>query len=238
MSPVLALLALAPIHAASAVEYRTTSVEGQPVRIIEINLRDPRVRIGVITASGFPKSDETFDSMVHRTAPAVAINGAYFDKHTKRPIGDIRVSGRTIYEGLMGTCLAVGADNSCRITRVVPGHRPNWSPFSTVLGCGPALLLNGHLDVQPTAEGFHDPHVVGSTYRMGVGYKKNGTLVLANIRGMVTFGQEAAIFRELGCVAAMNLDAGASQAMFVNGKVVQEPSRRLTNLLAVWISRK
>ena len=51
--------------------------------------------------------------------------------------------------------------------RVVWGHAADWSGFQTVLACGPALVLNGQMDVQPELEGFHDPHVMGATAAHG-----------------------------------------------------------------------
>ena len=203
-----------------------------------VNLKDPRVEVGVITANGFPKADETFQSMIARENPTLAVDGAYFDKTTKIPIGDVRERGQTLFEGMMGTCLAIDGLNQCHILRVTKGHAMNWEPYPTVLGCGPALLLNGKVDVDWQTEGFHDPHVMGSKNRMGVGYTKGGQMIIANILGAVTYEQEAGIFQQLGCYEAMNLDAGASQAIYFDKKYIQQPGRNLTNLLAVWVHDK
>ncbi len=53
----------------------------------------------------------------------------------------------------------------------------------------------------------------------------------------VTFARFGQVMKGLGCVDAMNLDAGASLGMHVFGRTYVSPSRRLTNLFAVWIDR-
>lgn len=217
------------------VRYYSTVLVGAPVKVVDIDLNDPRVEVGLITANSFPNGDESFQSMVKRENPTIAIDGGYFDKSSKRPIGDIRANGQTLFTGMMGTCLAIDDENRCKCIRVPRGHRQNWDSYSTVLGCGPALLLNGKVDVQWEREGFRDPHVIGRAARMGVGYTKSGHMLLASIGSAVTFEEEADVFKQLGCYEAMNLDAGASQAMYVKGEFVQTPGRSLTNLLAIWV---
>jgi hypothetical protein len=233
MTPILFLLALQ--RPPNPVRYYETVIDSMPVRVVEANIRDPRVDVGIITADGFPGRDESFESMIQRGAPTVAVDGAYFDGFTKYPISDIRIRGRNLFTGMMGTCLAIDGTNQCRIGRVKLGHATNWAGYQTVLGCGPALILDGKIDVKSAKEGFQDPSIMGATSRMGVGYTKVGNLIIANVRAAVTFQQEAEVFSKLGCYEAMNLDAGASQAMYVNGHYVQTPGRRLTNLLAVWV---
>jgi exopolysaccharide biosynthesis protein len=49
----------------------------------------------------------------------------------------------------------------------------------------------------------------------------------------VTLGHLALIMRTLGCVDAMNLDGGASMAMYYRGRVILPAGRRLTNILTI-----
>lgn len=218
------------------VSFSERTVAGLPVRTIEVRAMDPRVRVSVVVAQGFPGGDEAFGSMLARTKPVAAINGAYFAKDTKYPIGDIVVGGEVIHQGRMGTALTITADRKLDIRRVERHRTQDWSAFETVLACGPALILDGKVDVQFEQEGFRDPHVTGRTQRMGVGIRADGALVLAHIRRPVSFREAATVFQGLGCTEAMNLDGGASLAMSFRGRVIQAPGRRLTNLLAVWVS--
>ena len=84
------------------------------------------------------------------------------------------------------------------------------------------------------AEGFHDPHVVGAAARVAVGYTRDGHLLLVRVLTPVTFGREAVVMQALGCQGAMNLDAGASTAMYYRGTYLATPGRRLTNLLCIY----
>jgi exopolysaccharide biosynthesis protein len=212
------------------------SAAGVPCRVIQVNLADPRVHVSVQTASGCPSGAEPFSTLVARSHPTIAVNGAYFSKGTLKPIGDIVSGGRLVTKGMMGTALAITADNQAVIRRVRWGHAEDWSGYETVLGCGPALMLDGRLDVRPESEGFHDPHVMGSTKRMGVGLTRDRRLLIVQTLAPVTFGKWAEVMRALGCADAMNLDAGASLAMYYRGRTLASPGRNLTNLLVVHVA--
>src|SRR5207249_399702 len=173
-------------------------------------LADPRVHVGVLAARGCPLAAEPFETLIARSHPTIAVNGAYFSKETLKPIGDLVCGGRTISQGMMGTALAITHNNEAVIRRVKWGHAQDWSEYETVLSCGPALVINGRIDVRPEAEGFHDPHVMTSTQRMGVGITSDRRLLIVNTVAPVTFQKWARVMRHLGCESAMNLDAGAS----------------------------
>lgn len=215
--------------------FLTTQAAGVPVHVIRINLADRRVRVAPVVAQGFPRTAESFESMVQRTGAVAAVNGAYFSKTTLAPIGDIVIDGRQVHSGLMGTALAIGYDNEAVIRRVQRGHREDWSGFRSVLGCGPALVLDGREDPRPEEEGFRDPHVMGSCPRMGVGLTRDRHLLLVSTLAPVSFRAWARVMRALGCVDAMNLDAGGSTAMYHRGKHVHRSGRLLTNVLAVYV---
>ena len=102
-----------------------------------------------------------------------------------------------------------------------------------MLACGPALVLNGGVSIYPEYEGFHDPHVMGITRRMGAGVTADGGLLLVTTLKPVSFHRWAAVMKALKCVGAMNLDAGASLAMYYHGRLLERPGRNLTNLLVV-----
>ncbi|HMS54737.1 MAG TPA: phosphodiester glycosidase family protein [Fimbriimonadaceae bacterium] len=225
-------LALALLPEPSPVSLEKGAVLGVPVSSIKVNLKSARV--GLILADGFPGTDQDFASMIRKHQPLVAVNGAYFSKETLLPIGDLVLNGQLVHSGRMGTALTFGEEGKPDIQRVVRHKTMRWEGFRTVLACGPALILDGKVDVDFASEGFRDPHVTGSAQRMAVGYTVDNRLIIAHIRKAVTFSEEAKIMRELGCFEAMNLDAGASLAMHFDGKTVTKPGRKLTNLLAVW----
>lgn len=226
------LLLSAPLQSEPTVHYQRT-IQKAKLEIIQADLTDPRIEAGVELAEDFPKGDQPFAEMVKRPGIIAAVNGAYFDKGTKKPIGDIWVDGELKNFGAMGTALCIKEDGTLDIRRVVRHKRVDWSEFKTVLACGPALVLDGAVDVDYQGEGFRDPHVTGSTSRMGVGYTKAGKLLMVYCPKSVTFTEFAGIMLELGCHEAMNLDAGASLAMWRKGKTIRKAGRELTNLLVI-----
>jgi exopolysaccharide biosynthesis protein len=233
---VLTALVLATALAGSThVNLSRTTVLDASVTVLTANLNEPRVRVGVILADGFPGTDQDFKKMIEKAKPFAAVNGAYFDGGTKKPIGDIVVEGKLVHSGRMGTALVFDRQGKPDIFRVQRHKTINWDGFKTVLACGPALVLDGKIDVQFEEEGFTNPRVTGAASRMAIGYTKSNKLIMALIGKAVTFQEEARIMLELGCYEAMNLDAGASLAMYHDGKFVRSPSRPLTNVLGIWV---
>ena len=228
------LLFRTPVSEAPEVMLKTVS-SGVPVQVVRVNLADPRVRISAQVSHGCPGNWEDFETLVSRSKPTFAVNGAYFSKSSLKPIGDIVCRGKLVSSGMMGTALAITKDNEAVIKRVTWGHAADWSDYETVVGCGPALVLNGRVDVHPEREGFHDPHVMCSTRRLGVGITRDKHLLFVTTLEPVTFSKWAEVMRGLGCTDAMNLDAGASLAMYYHGKTLIHPGRKLTNLLLVHV---
>lgn len=187
----------------------------------------------MVLAQRFPGGDEAFTGMVQRAGAVAAINGTFFDKYTRRPIGDIVVHGQLRHSGRMGTAMAITPDNQVRFGRVVWGHAADWSGYETVLACGPTLVKDGHIPLDPSGERFRDPHVLGAGVRSAVGLTAERRLLLVSIPRAITLSKLAAVMQALHCVDAMNLDGGASMAMYYRGKVVLPAGRRLTNVLVV-----
>jgi uncharacterized protein YigE (DUF2233 family) len=109
----------------------------------------------------------------------------------------------------------------------------DWTGYDAVVACGPALVLNGKIDVDPAGERFHDPHVMGAARRMGVAVLPGGHLLFVTTEQAVTFARWAGVMESLGARDALNLDAGASLALAYRGRIVESPGRRLTNLIVV-----
>lgn len=212
--------------------------DGVECRVISVDLKAPTVRVTVLTPKGFPGTAEPFGTLLARHKPTIAVNGAYFSKATLRPIGDIVVNGELLHKGLKGTALAITRDNEAVIRRVQPHRTQDWSAYTTVLACGPALVLNNEIDVLVADEGFSDPHILGAQTRMGVGLTADGRLLIVNTLQPVTFPHWARVMKALGCRDAMNLDAGASLAMSYRGRTLVRPGRNLTNLLAVYVDSR
>jgi len=229
----LALALLQPIPVNLAI----TKVGDASCTVISADLKDPRVKVGLTVPNGFPGTDEPFSQMIKRSGPMAAVNGAYFSKGNLNPIGDIVIDGQIRYRGMMGTAFTLTSEKKPKIMRVIRNKTYAWGAYETVLECGPALMLDGKVDVDWQAEGFRDPHVTGKTSRMALGYTPQGVLKLVAIRKAVSFEQEAEVMKGLGCYEAMNLDAGASLGMYYNGQYLLTPSRELTNIIGIWVTK-
>lgn len=58
--------------------------QGQPLRVhlVEVNMRDPRVSVGLAVAQGKASTVESVSSMARRNQAVAAINGSFFHGHT------------------------------------------------------------------------------------------------------------------------------------------------------------
>lgn len=105
--------------------------------------------------------------------------------------------------------------------------------IKTVLGCGPTVVKNGKAYGNATTyanEGFTEAKVTqGSVPRMAIGVKKDGTVVIASTSG--TLAQLSKVMVGLGCENAMNLDGGASKALYVKNAWSIPAGRALSNML-------
>ncbi|HEY0393743.1 MAG TPA: phosphodiester glycosidase family protein [Candidatus Elarobacter sp.] len=100
------------------------------------------------------------------------------------------------------------------------------------IGCGPRLVTNGRVTVDPAAEGFRDPKILyDSAARSAVGLTRDGRLILATSDG--TTRQMADVMLRLGAWDAMALDGGASAGLWYNGRYVTAPGRLLNNALLI-----
>jgi Phosphodiester glycosidase len=104
--------------------------------------------------------------------------------------------------------------------------------MKTAVGGGPVILQNGEIKITNEEElkfsgknGLTDKHP-----RTAMGYTADGRLIIMVIQGRsadaagVTLIQEAQLFKDLGCVEALNLDGGGSSCMLINGKETIKPS--------------
>lgn len=104
--------------------------------------------------------------------------------------------------------------------------------IDTALSCGPTLVKDGKAygDSSTYAqEGFSEPKIVSAKAgRMAIGVKADGTVVIAS--ATATMPQMSTLMVGLGCKTAMNLDGGASAALYADGWKIPA-GRELSNML-------
>jgi hypothetical protein len=212
-------------------------VANVPVRLISVDLNDPTVKVNALLAQDGIGSAEPFSRMIRRSQPDVAVTGTFFSLDNLRPIGDIVINGDLAYFGGMGTALCITPDNKAEMVTVPWGHHHDWSGYNFVMACGPRLLSNGYICLDPAVERFRDRHMLAPNSRIGVGITQGNKLVFVMTQEPIYLGRLAKIMKALGCKQAMNLDAGTSTGFYCDGNMMARPGRWLTNAIVVYANQ-
>ncbi len=222
-----------PAPAARSVGYERLKVLGVWTHVVTVDMNDPKVKVTVDLAVGFPGNAEPFAAFIRRSLPAAAITGTFFSKVSRLPVGSIVIDGRQRYFGGLGSAMAITPDNKTTFRRVPYGRHMDWREYETVLACGPTLLKHGQVDVRPDEEGFTDPRVLGRAPRTAIGLTRNNKLKMIAVGKAITLTECAKVLKALGCVEGINLDGGTSSALYYWGKFIVCPGRPLVNVITV-----
>lgn len=105
--------------------------------------------------------------------------------------------------------------------------------YRNVITAGPRLIVDGKIEIDPAAEGFTEKKITElRAQRSCLGLTKDNRLLLVTVSN-VTIYELAEIMKALGAYQAMNLDGGASSALYANGKIITYPGRKLSIFLTV-----
>ena len=237
----------------------TPNLKGKPVKVTKktvagvsfyqttIDLSDPEIflTIGLANNATYANTqtattgDEPFGKLVARQKAAVVANGTFFSKNDKKVVmGNMVAGGKFLkysrWENY-GTTLGIKAGNQLEMITARSQGKPNWDQHWFSLTCGPRLIRDGKIWLSPLSEGFSDPNVLNKGYRTAIGFPANRKqLFLISFLASLTLQQEAEIMKSIGCVEAMNLDGGASEALAHNGKILLPAGRNLTNVIVVY----
>lgn len=103
--------------------------------------------------------------------------------------------------------------------------------MQTAIGGGPVLLQDGKIKITNNEERRFAGKAINDKHpRTAMGYTKDNKLILLVVEGRnpnaggANLVQLAQIFKDLGCVEALNLDGGGSSCLLVNGKETIKPS--------------
>lgn len=115
----------------------------------------------------------------------------------------------------------------------VTGEPADPGQWLAAIGAGPKLVTGGAVDVDVRRDGFDDPKITTQSNRRSfVGVAGDGRLVIGTVDA-ATLREEAEVAVALGLTDAMNLDGGASSALYANGQMLTAPSRPLSNALVI-----
>ena len=105
----------------------------------------------------------------------------------------------------------------------------------SIVSGAPRLVKDGAIETY-LDPGFTEARFTTSvTPRTAIGTLSSGKLVLVSVSA-ATIQQMRELMLSLGCVDAVNLDGGASTAMYCNGTYIRSPGRELTTTLQVFVS--
>lgn len=217
-----------------SIKFWQTVAAGVPVKVITVDLNDKNVKISAVMALRGNGTSEPFRQMIERADPNVAVTGTFFSMDNLHPIGDIVIDGSLVHFGGMGTALCVTPDNQANMVTCQWGRHHDWSGYDFVVACGPRLLENSKIVLDPRAERFRDRDMLAPNSRIAVGITRGNKIVFAMTHKPIYLGRLAKVMRSLGAVEAMNLDAGTSTGFYYNGATLAKPGRRLTNMIVVY----
>jgi exopolysaccharide biosynthesis protein len=111
------------------------------------------------------------------------------------------------------------------------GSFKKWK-IQTAVGGGPVLLQDGAIAISNNEEMKFGGKAIDDKHpRTGMGFTQEGKLIILAVQGrfpLIAEGasliQEAQIFKDLGCIEAINLDGGGSSCLLINGKETIKPS--------------
>lgn len=212
-----------------------------------IDLKNPEILLTIGLANNAPQAnsnqvsyqDETFEKIVERAQAAVVANGTFFSvDEQKRVMGNMVAGGKFLkysqWENY-GTTLGIKKGNELEMVTARAEGQPDWSKHWFSLTCGPRLLKDGQVWLEPELEGFQDPHVLDVGGRTAIGYSQSGDeIYLVTFLSILSLENEAKLMQGIGCYQAMNLDGGASRALAYRNQIIVPAGRSLTNALLVY----
>lgn len=102
-----------------------------------------------------------------------------------------------------------------------------------MISAGPFLVNNGLVITDYASQGFTEAKIItGGAQRSALGITKDNKLILVTGSNL-TMNQLAHIMKNLNCDKAMNLDGGASSALYAKGKMFTRPGRKLNTVLMI-----
>lgn len=224
---------------------RTLGVGGRSyrVKIAQASLSDYRVVVAL--AHDKVGSTSSLGGIAGGRGAQAGINGCFFNAYTsssyKTPYMNLVTNGVVRYSSNIGVTLGFDSRGDYRMEhpvfsesqqKVVRAESPGfWADAQEALGCGPLLVKDGVISVNPAAEGFRQDKIVSLRARrsaVGITRDRHILLVTCDTAGI---RELAAVMQELGAVDAMNLDGGGSSALWANGRYLAGPGRAISNAL-------
>jgi uncharacterized protein YigE (DUF2233 family) len=223
----------------TSITLETRRVAGITVRVIRVNLGDPRVKLKVISPmAGIGRGGAAFKTLVNGSNAVAVINGGYFHPRTFSIAGDLVVNGKHISTGRLRSVFAITPDNRVVIRTHSSIAPAAWAGYETALAGGPFVLQKGNVVVAPRREGYRDPSVWSKAPRSAVGVVNNRQFFFISTTARLNLFDLAKVMDALGAKDAIALDGGSSVGMAFRREVLIHPGRRIAYGLGVFVEPK
>lgn len=208
--------------------------------IVTVQLMHSRVSLDAAFAHHQAGTVQNLKSIAAQNGAYAAINATYFDAYSsavyRAPYGYLVSKGNMKFVN-GGTNLTVFAYDQNHLTRLIPGLQFGKAfdagQVEGAVQAGPLLVKNGVVAVNAPKEGFRDPAILrGQAARSAIGITRNHELIMVTLP-KASMPQLARVMKQAGAYQAMNLDGGASSGLYLNGKYVTKPGRKVSNALLV-----
>jgi uncharacterized protein YigE (DUF2233 family) len=224
-----------PTPSKNSVSLESKVVLGVHVKLVHVNLENPKVRVlPVLPANAFRRGAQ-FDKLVSGSSAVAVLNAGYFHPRTFSPVGDLIYNGHYLARGRLRTGLAITNDNV--VSLWLRPYAPDAKTLETLIGTGPLLVHGGAINPVPKDEGYTDPAVWGNAPRTAVGIVSRKKLVFISTREHLSLRALARVMRALGARDAIALDGGSSVGFAWRGKVMIHPKRKIAFGVGVYIRR-
>ena len=224
-----------PTPSANSVALESRLVLGVHVKVVRVNLTNPKVRVLPVLPLNVFKRGAQFDTLVSGSSAVAVLNAGYFHPRTFSPVGDLIYNGRYLNRGRLRTGLAITSANEVQLW--LRPYAPNPRGLETLIGTGPLLIHGGVINPVPKAEGFTDPAVWGLAARTAVGIINKKKLVFVSTRQRLSLRQLANVMKALGARDAIALDGGSSVGFAWRGAVLIHPKRKIAFGVGVYIRK-
>ena len=224
-----------PTPSANSVALESRRVLGVDVKVVRVNLTNPKVRVLPVLPLNVFRRGAQFDALVSGSSAVAVLNAGHFHPRTFSPVGDLIYNGRYLNRGRLRTGLAITASNEAQLW--LRPYAPNPRGLETLIGSGPLLIHAGNINPVPRAEGYTDPAIWGLAARTAVGIISKKKLVFVSTRQRLSLRQLAGVMKALGARDAIALDGGSSVGFAWRGQVLIHPKRKIAFGVGVYIRK-
>lgn len=125
-----------------------------------------------------------------------------------------------------------------KVIHSIEENKPNTvldlNKIEGIISAGPYLVKEGKIIANAENEGFKEDKITkNKAQRSAIGVTKDNKLLMVTCSN-ASINELAQIMLNLGAVEAINLDGGASSALFAKDKLITPPGRKLSTVLMIY----